>query len=48
LICDGKLIELPYVENIIFLNINSWAGGAKNLWFSDDELSENKSLPYKP
>jgi len=23
---------LPNIENIVFLNISSWAGGASNLW----------------
>ena len=48
LICDGRTVELPDVENIIFLNINSWAGGAKDLWFSEEQLSANKELGYKP
>jgi len=41
-------VELPDVENIIFLNINSWAGGAKDLWFSEEHLSANKELGFKP
>jgi hypothetical protein len=33
LICDGNKIEVPEkVENLVVLNINSWAGGVSNLW----------------
>lgn len=31
--CDGELVNLPNnIQNIVFLNISSWAGGATNLW----------------
>ena len=26
--CDGRIVEMEDVENIIILNIPSWAGGA--------------------
>jgi len=31
--CDGKVVRIPkQVQNLIFLNITSWAGGAMKLW----------------
>ena len=33
---DGRKVELPELEGIVILNINSWCGGCE-LWASDDE-----------
>lgn len=39
---DGRKVELPELEGIVILNINSWCGGCE-LWVNDDE--ERSSLP---
>ena len=39
---DGKKIELPELEGIVILNINSWCGGCE-LWVNDDQ--ERSSPP---
>jgi diacylglycerol kinase (ATP) len=45
LVCDGVRIPLPAdIENLIFLNISSWAGGARNLWYTEEELRERAKL----
>ncbi|KRX09440.1 ATP-NAD kinase-like domain [Pseudocohnilembus persalinus] len=49
LVVDGKKIELPEVENLAFVNISSWAGGAQNLWYNEQQIKtlNNKNI-YKP
>lgn len=39
---DGRKMELPELEGIVFLNINSWCGGCE-LWVNGDE--EHSSPP---
>ena len=39
---DGRKIELPELEGIVILNINSWCGGCE-LWVNDDQ--ERSSPP---
>ena len=33
---DGKVIELPQLEGIVVLNINSWCGGCQ-IWNNNNE-----------
>ncbi len=34
---DDKVVEIPNnIQNLVFLNITSWAGGATNLWNIND------------
>jgi len=39
---DGRKVELPELEGIVILNINSWCGGCE-LWVNDDQ--ETSSPP---
>lgn len=36
LTCDGMVVNIPECENLIILNIDSWAGGVPNLWPKND------------
>lgn len=36
IIVDGKKVDIPNsIQNLVFLNITSWAGGATDLWRAD-------------
>ena len=35
---DGKVIELPELEGIVVLNINSWCAGVKMISGNDEDL----------
>ena len=39
---DGKLVQLPYLENLVILNIPYFAGGAA-IWGTDDCLDSQSS-----
>jgi len=46
LICDGTEVEVPEkVENLVVLNINSWAGGVSNLWHANDAEHNDQFRP---
>ena len=35
---DGKVVELPELEGIVVLNINSWCAGVKMISGNDEAL----------
>ncbi|KAL4463047.1 hypothetical protein ABPG72_009190 [Tetrahymena utriculariae] len=45
ILVDGKKVDIPEgIQNLVFLNITSWAGGATNLWYSESEQFKKQSL----
>lgn len=42
--CDGKVVEMPSCEGLIFLNIPSYAGGV-DMWGNRDDYMSDSSEP---